>query len=138
MHVELHIRSLPSLDPVDGSTNGEYEDYVTLTAYEELKKDLLAANADITQLRRNSGALLDAEMGDLTRIRQGFADMKDQLDAIAIFLRENYAEEIKLGQHNAMKNVAQAAIYYMGRERVLRKEVERLERKLDRERDRSN
>jgi hypothetical protein len=131
MHVELRTISLPS-DTVEG----EFTDWVTLTAYEELKKDLIAANHDITQLRRNSGSLLDAEIADLTRIRQGFADMKDQLDSIAIFLRENYQDEIRLGQHNAMKDVASAAVYYMGRERVLRKEVERLERKLERERER--
>lgn len=125
MHVELRTRSLPS-----DSVEGEYVDYVTLTAYEELRRDLIAANKDIRELRKN-GTVLDAEISDQKRVYQGFQDMKEELDSVAVFLRENYQEEIKMGQHGGFKNVSQAAMFYMGKERLLSKKVEELEKKLE-------
>ena len=130
MHVELRTRSLPSLDDPT-----EYVDYVTLAAYDQLKQDLDAANKDIRQLRKNK-TLLDSEIDEIARIRREHIDMKDQIDTIAIFLRDQYREEIALGQHGRMKNVADVALYYMGRERILSKRVEQLEKRLERREER--
>ena len=130
MHVELRTRSLPSLDDPN-----EYVDYVTLTAYNELKKDLDAANHDIRQLRKN-GAVLDSQVAEISTLRREHIDMKDQIDSIAIFLRDQYREEISMGQHNRMKNIADVVLYYMGRERILSKRVEQLEKRLERREER--
>lgn len=126
MHVELRIRSLPSVDEPDVTV-----DYVTLTAYEELKKDLDAANIDIRQLRKNK-AVLDSEVEEFKRVNQGFLEQKEELDSMALFIRQNYADEIGMGQHGAFKNIAQCAIYYMGRERIMKAKVEKLEQLVDR------
>ena len=95
------------------------EDYVTLTAYEALQSSMKAASDDIRQLTKNH-KLLDSEIIEIATLRQDHLHTKDQLDAITIFLRENYAEEIRMGQHNAFGNdLAKAVTYYLGREREL-------------------
>lgn len=42
--------------------------------------------------------------------------MKEQVDAIAVFLRENYAEEIRRGDHNG-RGLAEIVATYLSRER---------------------
>jgi hypothetical protein len=94
----------------------EGREWVSFAAYEELQGQLNVLNEDLKQLRKN-GAVLDSELAENRRINQDNITMKKDADKIAIFIRENYAREVSLGQHTAFGSLADCVIYYMGRER---------------------
>ena len=98
--------------------------WVTLLAYEELKRDLDAANQDIRELRRGK-KLLKSEIEEITRIRQERTDMKEREDKLALFLREHYSREISLGQHTGL-DLVDVVIRYLGRERMHTQTIERV------------
>lgn len=91
---------------------------VSKVAYDELLEEFKTLNADLVDLRHNKGALLTSEVQEMGRIRQEHLEMKQQLDYLTVFVRENYRREIDLGQHANMVSVVDVAAFYMGRERV--------------------
>jgi uncharacterized protein YdcH (DUF465 family) len=92
--------------------------WVSKIAYDELLGEFQALNRDVTELRKNSGSMLDSEVEEIARIRQEHLRMKDELDQIALFVREHYAKEISMGQHKNMPTIGDVVIYYLGRERM--------------------
>jgi hypothetical protein len=112
IQLEIHVCG-------DGDTPREY---VTLTAYDELKRDLDAANQDIRDMRKNK-RMLKSELNEIATIRQERQYMKEREDKLALFLREHYKREISMGQHGGM-DLVDVVIKYLGRERILTKNGE--------------
>jgi len=97
------------------------KEWVTKLAYDELLKEFQALNNDVFELRRNTG-FLDSEIDEMKQIRQERLEMKDQLDKLAMFIRDQYRVEIEMGQHGNMRTAVDVALYYMGRERIQQRE----------------
>jgi hypothetical protein len=97
------------------------KEWVTKVAYDELLKEFQALNADVVQLRKDDNRLLDSEKAEMLQIRQERLEMKDQLDKLAMFIRDQYRTEIEMGQHGNMRTAVDAALFYMGRERLAAK-----------------
>ena len=98
------------------------KEYVTKMAYDELKGQLDAYAKDNREMTKNHH-LTDSQMEENKTIYQQNIQYKADVDKIALFLREFYAEEISMGQHNAFgDDWTKAVIYYLGRERQARKE----------------
>lgn len=112
MKIDLEIKN------IDG------RDWVSLLAYQELETAKKGLDEDIAQLRKN-GAVTDVQAGENKRIHEANIDMKNVIDKIAIFLREQYADEIAMGQHNAFGSIADAVIFYLGKERMAAKAAAR-------------
>lgn len=89
---------------------------VSLLAYQELQGQLQSLNTDLDQYRRNH-ALTDAEIAEIAKIREENRSMKMELDELAVFVREHYAQEIALGQHNVFRSLTDCIKYYLGKER---------------------
>lgn len=100
----------------------EGRDWVSLTAYTELKAQLPGLSDEIRQLRKNH-ALTDGEVDYHKRINNEHLEMKATIDEIAEFIRAHYRDEISLGQHGAFKTLADCVKFYMGRERILSKKA---------------
>lgn len=107
----LIIREFPDGD-------GNLKEYVSLTAYRELEGQLQAASDEVRQLQKGRN-LSDAEYEEIGRLRKEWLEMKAEADRIALFIRSNYQQEIELGQHAQMKTAADAALFYMGKERLM-------------------
>jgi hypothetical protein len=98
------------------------KEWVTKLAYDELLKEFQALNADVVQLRKDDNRLLDSEKAEMLQIRQERLEMKDQLDKLAMFIRDQYRVEIEMGQHGNMRTAVDVALFYMGRERIQQRE----------------
>lgn len=95
---------------------GHEREWVTLTAYGELTKELQALRADNQQLRKGR-SLLDSEVEEIKKIREENEQRRDELNEITVFVREQYAREIALGRHNNMRSIGDVVIHYLGIER---------------------
>ena len=95
--------------------------WVSHLAFVELTEAYDALKEEADQMRRNR-FLTDVEMEELTRIRVEHTQMRERLNDLTVFMREHYSEEIGLGQHANMKDSVDAAMFYMGRERMIKKQ----------------
>jgi hypothetical protein len=102
----------------------EDKQYVSLAAYKELNEDRDWAVKEMDEMRRN-GNMTDAEIEDITRIRAEHTLMNDRINELTVFMRDHYQREIALGQHANMKDSIDAAMFYMGRERMMTKGAEK-------------
>jgi len=92
--------------------------WVSHLAYQNLQEEYDAVRKEADEMRRNKN-MTDVEVEELTRIRTEHGAMRERLNELTVFMRTNYAKEIALGQHNNMKDSVDAAMFYMGRERII-------------------
>jgi len=61
---------------------------------------------------------LAAQAAQVTAMIEDYRRMKSDQDRIALYIRNNYEEEIKMGKHTGM-TVGDVVILYLGREREI-------------------
>jgi hypothetical protein len=94
--------------------------YVSYRAYEELETELEGLRKDVKELRGNK-ALLDSEVEEIARLRVEHLQMQDDINKLALFLRDHYKNEIALGQHLGV-SLVDVVSRYLGRERMYAKD----------------
>lgn len=72
----------------------------------------------IEQLERQVAAL-DTARKQATQNYRDYLELNEAMNRLAVFIRNNYAQEIARGEHTNMKTAADVAIYYMGKERAV-------------------
>lgn len=95
-------------------------EYVSKVAYDTIKGELDALQKEETSLRR-SGMITEEERESIKQTKAEHTQMNVELTDLASFIAQNYKEEIEMGLHGAFKNVTQAVMYYLGRERAAKK-----------------
>lgn len=76
----------------------------------ELNVDL---HGQLTEMRK-SKTISPTEEADFARLREDFRRQNEEVNAIALWLRDNKATEIKQGKHIGLK-LSEICIMYMGR-----------------------
>jgi hypothetical protein len=87
---------------------------VSKLVYEELMSKYRALKFNYDQARAN-GAMLDSQVEEIARVRKDYGETKEILDKLTVYVREQFAEEIRLGLHMNMRTSVDAAIYYLGK-----------------------
>lgn len=97
------------------------EEWVSKLAYDDLKKEFDDLRREETILRRN-GSLSEEEKEEMVKIRREHGELNVEAGRMATFLQTHYKREIDLGQHGAFKSLADAVMFYLGRERMMTQE----------------
>ena len=93
----------------------------TTTRQEATSPELEALKKDVARLTEQLQGAVDMARSLVAQMAnyQQMLKLQYQMNRLAVFLRENYAEEIASGKHAGMDSAIDAAIYYMSREREL-------------------